>query len=321
MSIEIIKGGIWDTIQDGGRFGHAISGINPGGVTDFVAYNLANALCGNDTNTAVLELHFPASEIKFGYSTLISLTGADFSPHVNGKPIGMNRPVLIPAGSQLVFRRRLTGMRTYLAVDGGIDVPLWLGSASTHVKARCGGFHGRKLLQGDVVALGKRRTRATTEDVKAAPWSTSLGATDGGPALLYVEGPESDLIGVDLDDLTFQVKAESDRMALHVNHAIIPCSKYEMFSSAVTYGTMQLLPSGKLLILMADHQTTGGYPRIGNIITADLPKLAQLSTGDVFRLKLVTVDEAEKLLTSVHRELAKTLAAVRLKVRNDYEAN
>lgn len=321
MSIQIIKSGICDTVQDQGRFGYALAGVNPGGVADIIACNLANALCGNDKNAAILELHFPASEIIFQRTTLISITGADFSPHVDGFPIGMYRPVVVPAGSQLVFRRRLAGMRTYLAVDGGIDVPLWLGSASTSVKAHVGGFRGRKLQQADMISLGISKLRMATPVVMQARWSTQFNGVYEKRVLSYIQGPESDRIDCNLEDISFRLKPESDRMALHLDHLKIPCTKHQMFSSAVTSGTMQLLPSGEAIILMADHQTTGGYPRIANIISSDLPSLAQMSPGDTFRLKCVTVEEAEKSLISIQRKLAKTCAAVRLRVQKDYEVH
>jgi antagonist of KipI len=145
MSLEVIKSGIADTFQDAGRYGYQHSGVNPNGTMDLVAMKVANALVGNDLNEAVLELYFPASTFVFKKSTLIALSGADFTAELNGKPIPINQSLIIPAGSELRFKKIGKGVFCYMAVWGGFEVTSWMGSCSTNAKANAGGWKGRSL--------------------------------------------------------------------------------------------------------------------------------------------------------------------------------
>jgi antagonist of KipI len=153
MNLRIIKGGILDTIQDKGRFGYQHLGINPGGAMDTLAAQYANVLAGNKPGEAVIEIHFPASEFFFEHPALIAVSGANFSPHVNGDAIPCMQPVLVSKFSILQFYWNKTGARAYLAVHGGFDIPGWFESHSTNLKANAGGYKGRPLQKDDEIGI------------------------------------------------------------------------------------------------------------------------------------------------------------------------
>lgn len=304
MSIRVQKPGLLDTLQDRGRYGYQQSGINPGGAMDRLAMRVANMLVGNDPGTAVLEMHFPAAVLLFETTTLIALSGADFSPEMEGREVPLHQPVLVNRGTVLQCKKQRKGARTYLAVAGGFESAEWLHSASTQLQVKAGGFAGRALQKQDSLLLKKPQPYPFPEPSQGfvtLPWRADMNG-------LYQDGPVRCIAGNELDNLdnpsrqlltdaVFQITRGSDRMGyrlqgpeLHTNLA------GELVSTAVTRGTIQLLPNGQLIVLMADHQTTGGYPRLGHVTSADLPVLAQKQAGEEFGLQLVSVSEAEKIL-------------------------
>ena len=310
MSLEIVRSGVLDTVQDAGRQGVRSWGIGPGGAMDAFASQVANALVGNAVDAAVLEMHFPAPYILFHRNTLISVTGAEFSPTIHGEEIPPWKPVIVNAGRVLTFSRNQRGTRCYLAVHGGLDVPRWLTSRSTNLKINAGGFQGRALKKGDVLPIHPQAFATAISDVfKDFPWSVNYADTyRPKDEVGFVPGHEWDWLSqsaqAGLVQQSFAINSASDRMAIHVDHEPFTVQKKkELLSSAVCAGTIQALPGGKLLILMADHQTTGGYPKIGHIATAHLPRLAQLRAGERFRLKKITVADAEKMLLSSGKDL------------------
>ena len=153
MGITIIKAGIADTICDSGRFGYQHLGIPPGGAMDPIAFCVANALVGNDSNEGVIEMHYPASTIQFNTHSLIALTGANFGATIDGIAIPLHQPILIPANSILAFNKNISGARVYLSVAGGFVAEKWLGSYSTQLLVNKGGFHGRSLKKNDCIAF------------------------------------------------------------------------------------------------------------------------------------------------------------------------
>ncbi|TNE54095.1 MAG: biotin-dependent carboxyltransferase family protein, partial [Bacteroidetes bacterium] len=287
MSLHVLKAGLLDSIQDNGRWGHTHLGINPGGAMDMVSMQTANFLVGNNGDTPVLEMHFPAPELRLESDALLALSGGDFSPLVNDQPVRVNTPVLLRSGATIRFARLRSGVRCYLAVHGGFDLKPWLGSYSTNLKARAGGWQGRALRTGDTLPF--RQAADLRHQLKGAghlalPWSAAgdPGAPDGlfrfctGPEYDWLDAPSKKL----LETSEWQVNAHSDRMACLLNGPTLRQQQPEsLISGATVPGTIQLLPSGRLVVLMADGQTTGGYPRIGNIISADLPRLAQVAPG------------------------------------------
>jgi antagonist of KipI len=318
MSIHVVKSGILDTLQDNGRIGFSKWGVNPNGAMDFYAMQMANALVGNELNKGVIELHFPAGEFVFSTDCLISITGADFDPRINGFPVSMWKSLMIREGSTLSFKKKKHGARCCVGVRNGIAGSEWLGSVSTNLRISASlkkgselgtyeGTHYRNYL-GDKIVL-------------ELPWSvnhTSAYAAVGTIAILA--GHEWEWLTIksqhDMVTTEFKIGLASDRMAYQL---ITPPLEYktrvELISSAVSFGTMQGLPDGSVIILMADHQTTGGYPRIAHVASADLPKLSQLSPNERITFRRVTVEEAEKMLFSLVGEIRMVQQNCRLKLQ------
>ena len=326
MSLEIMKAGVLDTVQDAGRPGYRKWGIGPGGVMDHYAAWIANALVGNERDAAVLELHFPAPHILFHRDVLVSLTGADLAATIQGYEVPLWRPLIVKAGNTLTFRQRNKGARCYLAIRGGLAVAPWLGSRSTNLKINAGGFQGRALRKGDAIAVyDDTFPKSITGVLKVLPWSVNhAGVYSPGDEIFFTPGHEWDWLSEtsqrDILVQLFMIQSSSDRMAYHITHRPLTFrTKQQLISSGVCAGTIQALPSGNLLILMADHQTTGGYPRIGHVATAHLPRLAQLNANDKFHLKRISLEESEKMLLSLGRDLYAIQAACRKKLE-DYAA-
>jgi antagonist of KipI len=323
MSIRILKAGMFDTIQDNGRIGYGRWGINSGGVMDMYASDIANALVGNDSSCAVLEMHFPAAEILFLEETLVSITGADFSLTLNGSiPLPTWKTLIIPAQSVLSFKRPQKGARVYLAAHGGFGVDEWLGSRSTNVKSGVGGFRGRRLLKDDEIEVNGD-THLSKRQLHVFPWSVNTKSVYQHTSIGLLKGHEFDWLSDQssrvLTESEFSIHSSSDRMAFHLVHEMLQFEKkQELFSSAVSFGTTQLLPSGKLLTLMADHQTTGGYPRIGHVASAFLPIFSQISAGEKFRFHWITSAEAEKMLFSLRTEMNTVRNMIREKLQSHY---
>jgi antagonist of KipI len=315
MSLSIIKAGLLDTVQDLGRYGYGNRGINPGGVMDRYAARVANMLVGNEPGEAVLEIHFPGAQILFEQNALISITGADFSPTLNDDiPLGVWRPMVVRRNTILHFPQWKQGSRCYLAVHGGFCVPRWLNSYSTHLKANAGGFNGRKLEKGDEIPYKESfiyfaGLLKETKDYQPLGWRVDTGMTYELPhEVCFTVGHEwqqlTEASRHDLEENNFTLHPFSDRMGYQLRG--IPLHRTEsteLVSSGVSFGTLQLLPDGQLILLMADHQTTGGYPRIGHVVTAHLPKLAQLRPSDNIQFKLIDRFMAEEMLFSQENEL------------------
>jgi antagonist of KipI len=331
MSIEVIKAGMADSVQDGGRFGFQHLGINPNGVMDLNAMKVANALVGNEWNEAVLEMSFPASTFRFTKPALIALSGADFSAKLNGKSIPLHQPVRVASGSELTFTEVVDGAWCYLAVQGGFELKKWLGSKSTHVKARIGGVDGRPLKKGDELLFNRemRKTetkifpwRANVSELYSTPWpvfsptrlantSTKVRCIQGNEFAWLVKKSKRDFLKKE-----FTISRQSDRMGYRlIGIPLKQSMEQELLSTAVTFGTIQLLPNGELIILMADHQTTGGYPRMAHVIGADRSRLAQCRPTETISFSFVSVQEAEDLLLIQERSLRQLQEACTFKLR------
>ena len=313
MSISILKAGILDSLQDNGRFGHAAFGINPGGVMDRFAAETANFLVGNDATEAVLEMHFPASQLLFREDALIAVCGADLTPTIQDEVIPAWQPVAIKKNTLLQFTKWNWGNRVYVAVHGGFNIPQWLNSYSTNLKAMTGGYQGRALMKGDTLSLRKNTICIADfipfeKDFRILPWGVKDRKVYDHPEQLSIlPGPEWELLDESSRDQLlhseFIIDKRSDRMGSLLNGPSLQLQQpMELVSSGVDFGTIQLLVGGQLIILMADHQTTGGYPRIGNIISAHLPKLAQLHAGSSIRFSITDIRTAEQMLFSQIRD-------------------
>jgi antagonist of KipI len=313
MSLLIRKPGILTTVQDLGRSGSRRFGINPNGVMDTVAARAINIALGNDENDAVLEMHFPAAEIEFTDDTFFAIGGADFAAELNGKAISNWQTVKCQNGSILKFREKINGNCTYLAVKGSFDIDPWLDSKSTNLSAGVGGFSGRALIAEDKIPWARSQHGSSISIGRSL-----LPRYSRFPTLRIVPGGEFDLLSAISERLLlnemFTVTKDSNRMGYRLEGKPIHLlHKKELVSSPTAFGTIQLLPDGQMVMLMADHQTSGGYPRIGNVISADLPIAAQLGPNDRVGFKLVDVGEAEEIRMQLEHELTLFKVACRLK--------
>lgn len=296
MSIRVIKKGLLDTIQDLGRYGYQHLGINSCGVMDHIAMRIANALAGNETDEPVLEIHFPAPVLLFETDAVIAISGADFGARFNSdNPTPTNRCLAVKAGTQLSFQKQMRGARAYMAVHGGFQVEQWLNSASTHPGLSSVGM----VLQNQMIIPLKKSVRVS--ETKMYPWIASSPVDEQDHIIRYTAGNEINRLDHAMQDLlhqhSFTIDKSSNRMGYRLQGpSLLPNITSEILSTAVTRGTIQLLPSGQLIVLMADHQTTGGYPRIGHVITADLSKLAQYNAGESIQFSPVSLQSAHQAL-------------------------
>jgi len=304
-SMSIIDPGLLTTVQDGGRWGHQSSGVPVCGAMDWIAYRTANALVGNVPGAAALEATMAGPKLRFEQRTTFAVAGADLGATLDGVRVPHCAAVSCPAGGVLRFGSRAFGARAYLAVDGGIEVPRVLASRSTHVLSRMGGWNGRALMQGDRLALGgpgpaagrRRPTPEATEYVRG-----------GGARVRVMPGPQSEYFPPDaldaLERTRFIVSSQSNRMGYRLQGGQIPrLVEQEMISDAAFTGAIQVPPSGEPILLMADHQTTGGYPQIAVVITADVPLAAQLSPGDWIEFRVCSRSEALSALVAQEARL------------------
>ena len=286
MSIRVLRPGLLTTLQDLGRHGLQHVGLCPGGAMDAVALSLANALVGNPRDEAALEITVIGPELAFEQDTLVAVCGAEFKgsfPH--------NRPVLAPAGSRFNVGRAVRGARAYLAVAGGFVVDPVLGSRSTYLPGAFGGFAGRALRHGDVLALRDPAAAARFSTLKktregTVKWSAPpLTLPDREPILIHVlEGQHYASFDANAQrtflDAVWRVAPESNRMGFRLaGPALVRARDDEILSGPTALGSVQVPANGVPIALMADHQTTGGYPRIAEIVSADVPRLAQLAPG------------------------------------------
>ena len=317
MSIFIEKGGILSTIQDLGRTGFRRFGINPNGAMDKIAVRSNNILLGNADTEANLEMHFPAPVLKFEKPAIIALGGADFGATLDGELIENLRPVFVGKNQSLKFTRKISGNRVYLAVKGGFVINEWLGSKSTNLTAKIGGFDGRSLAKGDRLFF----RQPTTDDGQRTNYkiSESLFPYSSRPTIRVVAGAEFERLTTlserDLLKNNFTISQNSNRMGFRLTgEPLYLIDEMELVSAAVDFGTIQLLPDGQMIILMADHQTSGGYPRIAHIASVDLPILAQLGSADKINFQTISLEEAERLML----EFEKDLNLLRIGVNSKY---
>ncbi len=312
-AIHFIRKGILDTLQDRGRYGYQHLGIAPAGVMDRVAMHMANALTGNPPTTAVIEMHFPGPAIRFTSDSLIALSGADALVLLNKQePIPINRTVYIQAGTTLHIEKGLNGQRLYLAIRGGFDSSGWLNSCST---AQVFPKGGRVFVKNDVLGINTP-TSLNQPNGFALPWF--VPAVNYSNKIRFIPGQAYQQLTADSLERhseTFTISNNSNRMGYRLNGpSLVQRETHELLSSAVVFGTIQLLPSGQLIILMADHQTTGGYPCLGHVISADLPALAQMGAGTQLKLEPVDLLAAKRLRREQEKDLTLLENAINFRI-------
>lgn len=296
--ISVIKPGMLTTVQDEGRWGYQAFGMPVAGVMDRYAYRTANILAGNAPGAAALEMTVMGGIFRFDSDAYVAVCGADMQGTLNGKPIRNWSCFLAPAGSELAFGFIANGCRTYIAVRGGIAVPLVLGSRSTYTRAAVGGLEGRALQAGDVLKIGSDAARPPRELQLPAKFVPKY---PGQVTLRVMLGPQDDLFtpqGVNtLFDSEYEISPEADRMGYRMEGPVIEhTGKADIVSDAICQGAIQVPGHGRPIVMMADRATTGGYTKIGTVIGPDLSLLAQCKPGDKVRFERCTDEEAVKAL-------------------------
>lgn len=320
MSLYILRPGLLTTVQDLGRYGYQQDGIIVSGAMDAAALRVANLLVGNAESAAGLEITLLGPRIQFEADHLIALTGANLSPTLNGQSVGLHRPVWVTAGTELAFGKAMAGCRTYLAVAGGVAVPLVLSSRSTYLRAGFGGHEGRALRAGDGLPVGAPTALGVRLHQRLARMGSAWAAasfTPGpvlcpmpsrAPVLRAVRGPEYGQFLTESQQAfweePFIITPEADRMGYRLHGPPLKRrAETELLSSAVTFGTVQVPAGGQPIVLLADHQTTGGYPRLAQVISADWSGLAQAAPGHQLRFQEVSVAKAQAIYLAQEAQL------------------
>jgi antagonist of KipI len=300
--IQVVRPGLLTTIQDLGRWGLQTYGVPVAGPMDTRAHRLANWLVGNADQCATLEITLVGPELIFDGGTTIAMTGAECEVTLDEVPIPANAALDAAAGSRLRIGGSKRGTRAYLAVAGGIDVAPLFSSRSTHLLSRMGGVGGRALVAGDRLPVGQSRAKPSTAR-RARP----VTLPDGGARLRVLPGPHDDLFTAHGHETLlasrYTVTPQSDRMAYRLDGpALDRIAASEIISDATAIGSLQVPASGQPILLMADRQTSGGYPKIATVITADLGLAGQLAPGDW--IEFVVADRARALRALVAQEQA-----------------
>ncbi|MES5955617.1 biotin-dependent carboxyltransferase family protein [Bacillus fungorum] len=310
MDVEVLHAGMFTTVQDLGRSHYQQYGVPVGGAMDQSALRMINMLVGNEENEAGLEMTIMGPKLLIKKTTLLAIGGSDMEPLLNGKRIPLWRPILAEEGSMLCFGKVKSGCRTYVTFAGGIHIDRTMGSKSTYIRAAIGGIEGRMLKKGDYFQLGEQSKMASRfiEDLQKGEHIKTKWAISSSVRPKYKKNPKLRVItDFEYDQFKeeskkafftkeYKVSNYADRMGYRVEgEDLNRIEEKEILSSPVTFGTIQVPNGGQPIILMADRQTTGGYPRIGNIISVDLPLLAQLKPGDYVSFETITLEEAEQL--------------------------
>ena len=326
MRFEILSPGPLTTVQDMGRRGYGDRGWQESGCCDKYSLRRANRLAGNRADEAgqeraVLEMTLQGPSIRFLGDGIIALAGANMSCCLNGKALPMYRPIPVKEGDVFTSQMAVSGLRGYMAFSGGIDVPVVMGSGSTNIKCRTGGFCGRALQAGDVLFTGEGNLRT-----ELFPTGGELPAPDPGlftpvtawrwmgdkkiPLLRTVPGPQEDAFtGEALDAFwrnEYRLTADCDRMACRLEGEVIAArGAYDILSDGILEGSVQVTAGGKPVVMLADHQTVGGYAKIGTVIRPDIAVLAQLKPGEAVGFKPVTPQEGIEIFRREEARLAR----------------
>ena len=293
MSITVLNPGLLTTVQDMGRIGYQQFGVSVSGVMDPRAAATANILVGNPEDEAVLECTMLGPQLRFDAANTIALTGGDLMASLDGQPVPTYRAIAVQAGQTLRFQAPKTGCRAYIAFTGGLDIPQVMGSRSTYMKAKIGGFQGRKLQKDDVIGFRAPGTPKNLNERYIYP--------EFIPRPVYtirvVMGPQDDAftekgIATFLGE-TYSVTNEFDRMGCRMDGPVI---EHVTDGNIIAFGAIQVPTEGKPIIMMADRQTTGGYTKIANVISADFRLLGQLKAGDKVKFEKVSIQAAQEAL-------------------------
>jgi antagonist of KipI len=318
-SVAILRPGLHTTVQDLGRWGAQASGVSVAGPMDPWSHRLANLLVGNASDDALLELTLVGPELQFDDERWVAVVGGEFSVSIDGRAVRAAPPWRVEPGSRMQVGTRTRGARAYLAVAGGIDVPLVLGSRATHVTSGLGGLDGRALKAGDRLSLGAvdEERRRRVDRLPGRPLGASLAGTALAHAtrclapgettrLRVLPGPQLDRFSpAALDALhsaPYRVLPDSNRMGFRLEGPLLAhADDREPWSDATPFGVVQVPRSGQPILLMADRQTTGGYPKIATVISADAGLAGQVAPGDFLRFEVCDEGAALAVLAASER--------------------
>jgi biotin-dependent carboxylase-like uncharacterized protein len=308
--IQVQTPGLLTTVQDLGREGFGPMGVSPSGAADPVSLRLGNRLVGNPENAAALEMTLLGGEFRFPEGGIIALTGSDFGATLHEAPDATRAARLwtsieVAPGQTLRLGPTRSGARCYLCVNGGIRLRPFLGSASTHLLSGLGGFEGRPLRKGDVLDIGAysgvfhKRTVAPRVLDRLAPRKT----------LRVTAGPQADWFPAPVRAVFFEsayrVTEEANRMGLRLTGPSVTAPHAgQMITEGVSLGAIQVPPGGQPILLFVEQQTTGGYPKIANVIAADLSSVGQLRPRDEIRFELLSLETAVSILAEEEKLLA-----------------
>ncbi len=303
MTISVAKPGLFTTVQDLGRYGYAHLGISPGGAADPLSFRIGNLLIGNDENAPALEMTLLGATLEFEERAVIALTGAHCECKVGSAKVPANAAFELPAGAILQCGNMTGGARGYLSVQGGFDIPLVMGSASTFVPGHFGGFRGRRLQTGDVLSVRQHGSfhvqllrPGALDSLRAL---RPLRVTKGAQQDWFEPGAFQSLFSS-----TYIVKEQSDRTGLRLKGEIVrPREQSELLTDGIPLGAIQVPQDGQPIVLFVDQQTTGGYPKIANVIAADVHRVGQLRPRDEVRFVEVSIAEAIQALDEQERWL------------------
>ena len=320
MTAIVQRAGFLTSVQDLGRTGFRQFGVSTSGALDPFALRVANLLVANDEAAAGLEITLGGLQLRFEDERIVAWCGGEFDVQIGSRALPAGHVAHLQRGDELKFVRAQIGCRCWLAISGGIDVPVVLGSRSTDLRANFGGFEGRALRDGDVISLGEwpgssafakaaadKPSPATGISSWTAPHDWASPASHH-PNLRFLRGVDwSRFDDVTIQRFTqheFSVSPDSDRMGVRLDGSELKREEEtDLISEAVAPGTVQVPPSGKPILLLGDCQTIGGYPKIAHVITVDLGITAQLRAGDRVRFSEVTLQDAHRLLMERERDL------------------
>ena len=304
VTVRVVKPGLFTSVQDRGRFGYAHLGISPCGAADAVSLRIANLLVGNDEYAPALEMTLLGATVEFDEPTLVAISGANCECKVGSNRIEANCPVEIPAGSILQCGSTTDGARCYLAVQGAVDVPAVMGSASTDSRGRFGGHEGRRLQAGDILRVrhvNQRRIRplrtgALEEEMRSRG---AIRVTGGAQRDWFRDDTFANFLAN-----SYAVSEQSDRAGLRLKGNTVSARETrQLLTDGIPLGAIQVPQDGQPIILFVDQQTTGGYPKMANVIAADMHRIGQLRPRDEVRFAEVSIPEAIDVLRAQERWL------------------
>lgn len=307
MGILIQTPGVLTTVQDLGRMGHQACGVSPSGAMDQKSTRLANILVGNRENEGVLEVTLGGAGIVFRRSNVIAICGAPAPTVLDRQPVPFYKALSVRAGQTLSFQYAPQGMRTYIAFAGGLDIPLVMGSRSTHLKSGIGGFHGRKLQQGDYIGFRSPRAYLPHQELRRVE-EEHFPRSGETVSIRLLLGPQEDAFtklgqGTLFESL-YEISQNSDRMGYRlIGQPIESKNGSDIITDGIALGSVQIPPSGLPIIMMADRQTTGGYAKIATVITQDISLLAQCPPGVKLRFVQCDVETAQALRIAGRRNI------------------